>query len=277
MKKVLIFILVMVMVITAIAVPISAIEQSVGMQDQQNSVFYFRGIETDIVYAYNQLKINYSTFGDIMFFKAPRCVVYQNGVVVESFPYFDAENQYTIGINCDDNAQMWYLYVWDPSNNIRKTYDLTLSSIYCYKVGVFYPIIYTSNMTAWGIDVANALGEGFDTYRAIRIPSTNAILLPQQYYSDLENGNNNGSYDSGYLDGYSDGINEGFARGETSAINTRTTLMKFISAIFTAPSHLISTIFDFDLFGFNVANIVRAIFTIVLLGVGIFFVIKFII
>ena len=62
------------------------------------------------------------------------------------------------------------------------------------------------------------------------------------------------SYDQGYSDGYGD--------GQTEALNGTGTLKEMIFAIFSAPSELINGFLDFDLFGINVASLVKTLLTI---------------
>lgn len=67
-------------------------------------------------------------------------------------------------------------------------------------------------------------------------------------------------------DEYERGKSEGYQIGFDEATQTNKTFLDFISAIFTAPSHLINTIFDFELFGFNLANVVKVLLTTLVLG-----------
>lgn len=74
-------------------------------------------------------------------------------------------------------------------------------------------------------------------------------------------------YDTGYESGYFYGYDIGYNSAETGYINDKNGLIQFIVAVFTAPAYIINTIFDFDLFGFNVATVIRVLLTLIIVAV----------
>lgn len=278
----------MVVIVLATAIlPTFAIEYNENMTNQENCLMYWRGIEENLSYAYDYLYASYSTLGRILFFTAPRLSVYQYGSIVKSYPYYSPEDSYSVYIDCDDNAQYWYLDVYDPINDTYDRYGLLETSCYMFKHQTLFPIVYTDNITNWGKDIADSMSEGFDPWLAIRIPSTNAVLVPSNYYDtvlrtgyteqeiqNIKDAEYNRGFENGYDDFGRDAYAQGFANGQTDIVKTERSLKAFISAIFTAPSHFINTIFDFDIFGFNIASIVKTLFGLLIVGVIITIVIK---
>lgn len=278
----------MVAIVLATAIlPTFAIEYNENMTNQENCLMYWRGIEENLSYAYDYLYASYSTNGRILFFTAPSLSVYQYGSVVKSYPYFSPEDTYSVYIDCDDNAQYWYLDVYDPVNDRYDRYGLLETSCYMFKHQTLFPIIYTDNITNWGKDIADSMSEGFDPWLAIRIPSTNAVLVPSNYYdsvlkygyteaqiNEIRQTEYNNGYGNGYTQGELDGYRRGEADGQAEVIRTENILLRFISAIFTAPGHLINTIFDFEIFGFNLANLIRVLLSLVIVGLAIWVIIK---
>lgn len=90
-----------------------------------------------------------------------------------------------------------------------------------------------------------------------------------------------GDYDNGYAAGkaagealHSGDYNKGFAAGQTDALNSTSSLKDMIFSIFSAPSDLINGILDFDLFGINVASLVKTLITLSVTALIVVFLIK---
>lgn len=287
MKKSIIIIIMMAIILAVSIIPTFAIEYNENMTQFDNCLMYFRGTESNYTYAYQTVGNYYSTFGRRLFFTAPSLAIYQYGSLVKSYPYFSPEDIYRVYIDCDDNVQYWYLEIYDPVNDQYDRYGLLNTACYLYKYQTLFPIIYTDNITTWGKEIANNMSEGFDPWFAIRIPSTNAVLVPGNYYDtvlktgyteqqiqQIKDTEYNRGFEIGYNEGNTDGYNIGFDNGQTDVVRTENILLRFVSAIFTAPGHLINTIFDFEIFGFNLANLIRALLTLAIVGLAIWVIVK---
>jgi hypothetical protein len=66
----------------------------------------------------------------------------------------------------------------------------------------------------------------------------------------------------------------GFAAGQTDAMNSTSSLKDMIFSIFSAPGDLINGILDFDLFGINMASLVKTLITLAITALIIVFLIK---
>ena len=85
-------------------------------------------------------------------------------------------------------------------------------------------------------------------------------------------------WDQGWIDGntqgYDLGHEEGYRLGETDALNGNETLKDLIFAIFGAPIELINGMLDFDLFGINVASLVKTLLTLSITALIVWVIIK---
>lgn len=106
-----------------------------------------------------------------------------------------------------------------------------------------------------------------------------------EYDRGYENGFNAGyssgqetGYESGYGIGYDEGekagYNAGFSAGQTEAMNSNSKLKDLIFGIFSAPGELINGILDFNLFGINVASLVKTLITLAVVALIVVFLIK---
>ena len=96
------------------------------------------------------------------------------------------------------------------------------------------------------------------------------------YISGYNEGLTNG-YNSGLVDGealHVDDYKNGFAAGQTDAMNSTSSLKDMIFSIFSAPADLINGILDFDLFGINVASLVKTLITLAVTALIVVFLIK---
>lgn len=80
----------------------------------------------------------------------------------------------------------------------------------------------------------------------------------QELWAGVERGLTNG-YNSGYSDGYEQGSIDGVVRNENAFLN-------MVTAIFTAPGAFIDGIFNFEIFGINLAGFIKTILTIAIVG-----------
>ena len=74
--------------------------------------------------------------------------------------------------------------------------------------------------------------------------------------------------------GYAAGEKHGFAAGQTDAINSTSSLKDLIFSIFSAPADLINGILDFNLFGINLASLVKTLITLAVTALIVVFLIK---
>lgn len=89
------------------------------------------------------------------------------------------------------------------------------------------------------------------------------------------------NYEKGYSDGitvgealHADDYKNGFAAGQTDAMNSTHSLKDMVFAIFSAPAYFINGILDFDLFGINLATLVKTLITLVAVALVIIFLLK---
>lgn len=266
--------MVVIVLVTAI-LPTFAWTQSGDTAQHAEAVFTLNGSGQYFYDAYytNLGEEYFDTNGDILLFTAPRLSV-GNGNI--QFLYQGEEASYFVYLNCDSNSGQWLFKIFDFVNGTWHTYNAVEKNIYAYYFNDYVPIIYNQNIeNIMSLYRQSVGGKEFMLWSAFRIPDTTMTVIPKRYNNTI---GYKGGYDKGYIDGHGEGLQEGiaqgFAQGQTDIINTRSTLKEFVSAIFTAPSHFISTIFDFNLFGYNVANIVRVIFTLLTLGLVVVVILK---
>ena len=106
------------------------------------------------------------------------------------------------------------------------------------------------------------------------------------YQSGYEAGKaESGNYDKGFEAGKKAGKVEGealhamdyqngFEAGKTYAMNSTSSLKDLIFSIFSAPADLINGILDFDLFGINLASLVKTLITLTVTALIVVFLIK---
>lgn len=106
------------------------------------------------------------------------------------------------------------------------------------------------------------------------------------YQSGYEAGKaESGNYDKGFEAGKKAGRVEGealhamdyqngFEAGKTYAMNSTSSLKDLIFSIFSAPADLINGILDFDLFGINLASLVKTLITLTVTALIVVFLIK---
>lgn len=129
----------------------------------------------------------------------------------------------------------------------------------------------------------NCTGAGMDAepeFLRLYIPAS--ALDSVRYFAVLSGGqiiapNSNNIYNIGYATGESEHANDysnGFRAGQTDAMNSTSSLKDLIFGIFSAPGDLINGILDFDLFGINLASLVKTLLTLTVVAVIIGFLFK---
>lgn len=106
-----------------------------------------------------------------------------------------------------------------------------------------------------------------DRIRIFAVASGGKIVIP----------NASEVYQSGYTAGeaaHADDYKNGFAAGQTDAMNSTSSLKDMIFSIFSAPADLINGILDFDLFGINLASLVKTLITLAVTALIVVFLIK---
>lgn len=110
-----------------------------------------------------------------------------------------------------------------------------------------------------------------DQIRIFAVASGGKIVVP-----DASGCYQNG-YDAGKAAGeaaHADDYKNGFADGQTDAMNSTSSLKDLIFSIFSAPADLINGILDFDLFGINLASLVKTLITLAVTALIVVFLIK---
>lgn len=150
-------------------------------------------------------------------------------------------------------------WIYDSNDNTNVIYDIPLTSyLYLYPITSEEGNFWVADSTVIEEVVLDASDYGLSLECG-----WHSYAIGGQYSFERMNDYANLRYEDGKREGYQLGFDEG--------TQTNKTLLDFVSAIFTAPSHLVNTIFDFEIFGFNVANFVKVIITCLVLG----FIIKF--
>lgn len=109
-----------------------------------------------------------------------------------------------------------------------------------------------------------------DSVRYFAVLSGGQIIVPEV----TDSGD---AYNAGYAAGeaaHADDYKNGFAAGQTDAMNSTTSLKDMIFSIFSAPADLINGILDFDLFGINLASLVKTLITLAVTALIVVFLIK---
>ena len=276
MKKIILAVICLVTVITATILPTFAWTQSGDTAQHTDAVFTLNGSGQYFYDAYytNYGEYYFNTFGDILLFTAPRLSVGSGNI---QFPYQGEEASYYVYLNCDDNSGQWLFKIFDYVHGTWYTYNATEKNIYAYYVNDYVPIIYNQNIENIMSNYRNAVsGKEFMLWSAFKTADATMIVIPTRYNNTI---GYNGGFEKGYTQGHGDGYEAGYGAGKdagvSEGINTKTTFLDGLQMIFTAPGYFINSIFDFELFGFNMANVIRAILTLALVGVVVVLFVKF--
>lgn len=114
-------------------------------------------------------------------------------------------------------------------------------------------------------------GEGYDEMWNIADERYNEIAEEAKYEGESI------GYEKGYAAAealHANDYQNGFAAGQTDAMNSTSSLKDMIFSIFSAPGDLINGILDFDLFGINMASLVKTLITLAITALIIVFLIK---
>lgn len=178
------------------------------------------------------------------------------------------DNDYDIGIN-------WtYTYYGGGTMELRsaqvrryftntENYDFAIST-YSYPVGFYFSFDLEST-ARYGM-TTEYLNQYIPLITLPRMDAQHQIFFPNEYNVGYHVGFANGM-ETSYNNGYNAGYEQGRLEGELLWQQDQNALIKFLVAVFTAPSYIINTLFDFDLFGFNVATIIRVLLTLVIVAV----------
>ena len=280
MKKIIIAIICLVTVLIVTILPTFAFTQSADTAQNEDCIFTLNGQGTFFNEAFMNMYGEYffNTYGDVLIFTAPKLRVRDRSTNL-LLPI--SEYGYYVYFNADDNRGTWLFHIYDPANDEHYYRNVIDTNIYAFQSDHHSPIIYNQNIENI---IARFREQAYDPYynfafwSAFKIADTTMQIVPSRYQGVL-------GYESGYTDGYGvgkadgvqEGITQGIQQGYTESINTRTTFKQFVSAIFTAPGHFISTVFDFEIFGYNLSNVIRVLFTIALLAFALILIVKFII
>ena len=113
-------------------------------------------------------------------------------------------------------------------------------------------------------------------------------ILTPAFYTGVENATQQG-YDTGYADGYyvggqeawSDGYAKGYQegkdRGVTDQANSSKSLKELMFAVVESPIPLVEGMLDFDIFGFNLFNLLRTFITVAVVALIFTFIIKLVV
>ncbi len=108
-------------------------------------------------------------------------------------------------------------------------------------------------------------------------PAADVWYYPMQDIESLEYAFSHGFYHGAtewYDIGYEDGHEVGVYDGELSVMNTKNQYLDLIVGIFEAPGKLIDGMLGFEVFGLNVAGLVKTLLTLSVTAVVVYFVIK---
>ena len=178
------------------------------------------------------------------------------------------------------NLQLWIAtdYVSDSLNQNWSSGDLYLKTFYqkffTYKV-ISYPKTYNDGyLNGFDFGLEEGYGNGYDQGNIDGIQHG----IQEGIQQGLTEGYNEG-YDHGYSDGNADGYSlgydegelygwqNGFGAGQNDMAETSHTFKEMVFAIFDAPSRLIDSMLNFDIFGINLAGLVKTIITLAVVAV----------
>lgn len=198
--------------------------------------------------------------------------IYQSDYwIVYSSPYNDGSGpsaSLSFEQSGSDMTQVFYLYFVDNPDNCYIYSDHTGANYTRLDIYLEPSFSYSTapsfvSMSDWDTQMLNYLIDcGFEL--AVNpYPDTSSVYNDGYAQGHLE------GYDEGYAaagdqaqQSYDQGYSDGYGDGQTEALNGTGTLKEMIFAIFSAPSELINGFLDFDLFGVNVASLVKTLLTI---------------
>lgn len=87
----------------------------------------------------------------------------------------------------------------------------------------------------------------------------------------------NAGWEDGHQYGYKKGWDAGFGAGQNDMAETSHTFKEMVFAIFDAPSVLIDSMLNFDIFGINIAGLVKTLITLAVVAVLLVVLIKWLV
>lgn len=183
-------------------------------------------------------------------------------------------------------SDTWYFTMDGEEKIFPSGYKLRLFDLYgCRTIGVYDDSDFCQGieimLTPGVSQLENYYTGNYVTSFQIRLPSSDLSEIHKRVLkqlgaevttsrSDYDKGYDAGhdaGYDEGYAAGEEAGYNKGFSAGQTEAMNSNSTLKDLIFGIFSTPGELINGILDFDLFGINLASLVKTLLTLLTLTV----------
>lgn len=205
---------------------------------------------------------------------------------IYSTPYNEEEGTAYVGIEQSEEDMSWVF-------GLNYAPDSNASTIYCDHTGEYYDQLdiyiqpkydYTTAPSFMSISYRDLQMITFFAECGFQFelsPYPDIAAVRQDAYSEgmlagYDDGFNAGIQQGGGGSGgsYDQGYNDGFQAGQDDITQSKTTLLDFVGAIFSAPGYLINTIFDFDLFGFNMAGVIKVLVTLVIVGFVVGFFLK---
>lgn len=190
-------------------------------------------------------------------------------------------------------SDTWYFTMDGEEKIFPSGYELRLFDLYgLHTIGVFNESNYCQGieimLTSGGSQLENYYMGNMITSFQIRLPSSDLSEIHKRVFmqlgaevttsrSDYDKGYDAGhdvGYDEGYAAGEEAGYSKGFSAGQTEAMNSNSTLKDLIFGIFSAPGELINGILDFDLFGINLASLVKTLLTLTVVALIVVFLFK---
>ena len=205
-----------------------------------------------------------------------------------TFTYFERDSDGNLTLFEEDAVQSVIFYGFDKNEATvdfwslyRLGFSLSLDDEVYDGYGYGYDDGYDNGYQA-GYDQGYSSGEsnGYQTGYTEGQESVLGIVDGEKQEA-YDIGYGNGRQD-GYLDGLNDGSMQGYDRGygegkfagESEAHTTLNSFKEMVFAIFDAPGVLIDGILDFEIFGINVAGLVKTVITLALVAAVVFLIIK---
>ena len=116
----------------------------------------------------------------------------------------------------------------------------------------------------------DGLQKGRENWYQPRYDQGYADAKDTYYFLGIEDG-----YDQGYNEGEKYGWDSGFGAGQNDMAETTSAFKNMVFAIFDAPVSLIDGMLNFDIFGINMARLVKTIITLAVVALIVFVILKF--
>lgn len=217
-------------------------------------------------------------------------IQYDNSGAYDPQLTFDSNSRYISAVAVNDDTSNQFTQTLLNHNDYFLSFNLSSSEQFVY---VFYNVSYRSNLTTntyytyngyINVDTINTAVVNIP-YRYVSNPNyfndyyVNAsitLVLPSmtgynQGYSDGYNNGYNTGYTTGQGDGFNTGYNSGYNTGFTNGTNSASNFADLLFTIADTPIYYLKSMFNFELFGVNVAV---AILSLMSVGVAVYVVKK---